>query len=151
MKLTVCSKLCNECPFSQASPKGWLGFHTLDGIIKAQQKEELFSCHLARKDGMTSDNIESGEIKICRGYIASSTKSGITFGENQKNGHELRKLQIQIAVEGKEEENIILSKDEFKEHHGNHHAISSKISISKEELKQRQGYRGATKKQETNN
>jgi len=49
MNLTVCSKLCSECPFSEASPKGWLGFHTLDGVLEAQKKEKLFSCHWQEK------------------------------------------------------------------------------------------------------
>lgn len=145
MKLTVCSKLCTECPFSKASPKGWLGFHTLDGVLKAQQEEGLFSCHLARKDEMTSDNIESGEIKICRGYIASATKSGIIFGQNHKNGQELKRLQVLITKESKEDENIILSRDEFKEHHGRQ-TVSPKRSLSQEEFLRRQGYRGPANK-----
>ncbi len=145
MKLTVCSKLCSECPFSKASPKGWLGFHTLDGVLEAQQREELFSCHLARKDEMTSGNIESGEVKICRGYIASATKSGINFGQNYKNGRELKRLQALITKEAKEDGNIILSRDEFKEHHGRQ-TVSPKRSLSQEEFLRRQGYRGTTNK-----
>ena len=139
MNLTVCSKLCVECPFSKASPRGWLGFHTLEGVIEAQQHEELFSCHLARKTGMTSDNIESGEVKICRGYLASATKSGIAFGKNDKNGEELRRLQEQIISEAKEDKNIILSQDEFKDHHGEPD-ILSKLNISQEEYNRRRGY-----------
>ena len=141
MNLTVCSKLCSECPFSTASPKGWLGFHTLDGVLEAQKKEELFSCHLARKDEMTSDNIASGEVKICRGYIASATKSGITFGQNHKNGHELKRLQMLITKEAKEDNNIILSQEEFTTHHGQR-AVSPRKSLSQEEFLRRQGYCG---------
>ena len=141
MDLTVCSKLCNECPFSAAAPKGWLGSHTLDGVLSAQQGEELFSCHMARKENMTSDNIESGEIRICRGYVASATKSGIIFGKNDKNGSELKRLQKLIAEEAKEDENIILSRPEFVEHHGPAIALQ-KLSISPEEVLKRQGYRG---------
>ena len=139
MNLTVCSKLCVECPFSKKAKKGWLGSHTLEGVIEVQKNEELFSCHLARKTGMTSDQIESGEIKICRGYVASATKSDITFGKNDVNGEELRRLQQQIIAEDKEDKNIILSQDEFKEHHGEP-GILSILNISHEEYLRRQGY-----------
>ena len=142
MNLTVCSKLCVECPFSATATKGWLGSHTLDGVLSAQQNEELFSCHMARKENMTSDNIESGEIKICRGYVASATKSGIVFGENDKNGSELKRLQKLIAEEDKEDGDIILSRPEFVEHHGPAIALK-KLAITPEEMLKRQGYRGA--------
>lgn len=140
MSLTVCSKLCKECPFSKASPKGWLGSHTLKGVLTAQQDEELFSCHMARKEGMNSENIESGEIKICRGYIASATKSGIIFGQRYKNGAELKRLQELITIEALEDEDIILSRLEFAQHHGKP-ADSPEISVSKDELYKRRGYR----------
>ncbi len=139
MNLTVCSKLCSECPFSTNSPKGWLGYHSLDGVLAAQNNEKLFSCHLARKENMTSDNIESGQIKICRGYIASATKSGITFGENDVNGPELQRLQQMIISEDKEDHNIILSQEEFQVHHGEPE-LSEILSLSKEEMLRRQGY-----------
>lgn len=119
-----------------------MGFHTLEGVIKVQQNEELFSCHLARKTGMTSDNIESGEVKICRGYIASATRSDIAFGKNDKNGEEIRRLQEQMiseAKEDKEDKDIILSQDEFKDHHSEPD-ILSKLNISQEEYNRRKGY-----------
>ncbi len=52
---------------------------------------------------MNSDNIESEEANICRGYIANATKSGIIFGQNHKNGRELKKLQKLITKEAEEE------------------------------------------------
>ncbi len=140
MNLTVCSKLCKECPFSKNAKRGWLGSHTLKGVLIAQQEEELFSCHMARKEGMRSENIETGEIKICRGYIASATKSGITFGQGYKNGSELKRLQELIIKEAQEDEDIILSRLEFAQHHGQP-ADSPVISISQEELNKRRGYR----------
>jgi len=140
MSLNVCSKLCKECPFSKASPKGWLGLHTLKGVLIAQQIEELFSCHMARKEGMSSENIESGEIRICRGYIASATKSGVIFGHHHKNGSELKRLQELIAKEAMEDEDIILSRQEFIQHHSQP-ADSPAKSLSQEELNKRRGYR----------
>ncbi len=140
MKLTVCSKLCSECPFSANSPKGWLGSHSLGGVLAAQNEEKPFSCHLARKEDMTSDSIESGQVKICRGYVASATKSGIMFGDNEVNGPELQRLQQLIISEDREDPNIILSQDEFVVHHAHAKPDVTKIlKISKEELLRRQG------------
>ncbi|MBL4773399.1 MAG: hypothetical protein JKX98_07290 [Alcanivoracaceae bacterium] len=138
MNLTMCSKLCVECPFSANSLKGWLGAHTIEAVLESQLNEDLFSCHMARKDEMTADNIESGEIKICRGYIASATKSGKFFGESDINGKELKRLQEQIIKDGKENEDIILSRDEFKEHHGTID-VAKRLSISQDELLRRRG------------
>jgi len=94
---------------------------------------------------MTCDNIESGEVKICRGYIASATKSGIIFGQSHSNGHELKRLQMLITKEAKEDNNIILSRNEFKEHHGQQ-TVSPRRALSQEEFLRRQGYRGPTNK-----
>lgn len=142
MNLTVCSTLCKECPFSKESPKGWLGSHSLKDILKTHENEELFSCHLARKTNMTIENIESGEIKICRGYIASATKSGVIFSDSTQNGSELKRLQDKIIKEQKDEEAIILSRDEFKLHHDPYNT-SARLSISQEEIRRRQGYKSA--------
>lgn len=141
MKLNVCSKLCSECPFSTNAPKGWLGSHSLGGVLAAQNDEKLFSCHLARRENMTGDDIESGQIKICRGYVASATKSGIVFGEDEINGPELQRLQQLISAENKEDVNIILSQEEFVVHHAHAKPDVTKIlNISKEEFLRRQGF-----------
>ena len=140
MKLSVCTKLCAECPFSAKSLKGWLGPHTIDAVIEAQETEGLFSCHMARKENMTIDEIESGAVRMCRGYIASSTKSGLIFGDSDKNGKELKRLQQLIIKEDFEDQNIILSQNEFKEHHGRMD-MAKRLNISQEELLRRQGIR----------
>lgn len=139
MKLTVCSKLCVECPFSKNSLKGWLGAHTLDDIVECQENEDLFSCHMARKEDMCAEDIESGKVKICRGYVASATKSNKIFGEDTENGPELMRLQKLIREEDKEDPDIILSIDEFLEHHGRHNVMKM-LNISKEEWMRRLGY-----------
>ena len=141
----MCTKLCVECPFSAKSLKGWLGAHTIDGVLESVENEDLFSCHMARKEDMTIDSIESGEVRICRGYIASATKSGKAFGESDENGAELRRLQLQIIEENKEDPDIILSHSEFVEHHGRID-VAKKLSISREELLRRQGYVDNSKK-----
>ena len=141
MKLNVCAKLCKECPFSANSPKGWLGSHSLRGVLDAQNDEKLFSCHLARREDMSAEEIASGQVKICRGFVASASKSGITFGENEVNGPELQRLQKLIADEDKEDPNIILSQEEFVVHHARARPDLTKIvGISKEELLRRQGF-----------
>lgn len=141
MKLNVCAKLCKECPFSANSPKGWLGSHSLRGVLDAQNDEKLFSCHLARKEDMTGDEIGSGQVKICRGYVASATKSGITFGDDEINGPELQRLQQLITSEDREDPSIILSQEEFVVHHAHARPDLTKIvKISKEELLRRQGF-----------
>lgn len=140
MKLTVCKKICAECPFSKSSPKGWLGSHSLQGVLDAQQDEKLFSCHLQRKEGMTIDDIECGDVKICRGFLVSASKSDITFGQNPETGKELRKLQAMVESEAKEDKNTILSRQEFEEHHGRP-ALSRILNIPQDELDRRRGYR----------
>ncbi len=113
MNLTVCIKICKECPFSKSSPKRWLGSHSLQGILEAQQEGKLFSCHLQRVDGMTNHDIECGDVKICRGYLVSASKSDIKFGNNPETGNELTKLQELVESEGKEDKSEILSRQEF--------------------------------------
>jgi len=138
MNLTICKRICTECPFSKSSPKGWLGPHSLEGVLDAQQEGKLFSCHMLRKDGMTSDDIESGEVRICRGFIASATKSGIRFAEKTEAEKTLRDLQDQVAREGKEDNETILSRQEFEKHHGGH---MPGRKVPREDYYRRLGYR----------
>lgn len=138
MALTACIKICTECPFSKTSPKGWLGDHSLGGILSAQQDEKLFSCHLQRKEGMTNDDIKSGDVKICRGYLVSASKSGITFGQNPETGQALGALQALVNAEAREDKDTILSGQEFEEHHGQPN-VSRILGIPEEVLKKRQG------------
>ncbi len=138
MNLTVCKKICLECPFSKASPKGWLGDHSLEGVLIAQQEGKLFSCHLQRKEGMTNDDIENGDVKICRGYLVSASKSDITFGLDPETGKTLGELQTLVASEGLEDKDTILSRQEFEEHHGQPD-LSRILNIPQEELDRRRG------------
>lgn len=118
MNLTICKTLCNECPFTKSAPKGWLGPHTLEDVLSTQQRGELFSCHMLRKEDMSRKDIESGAVRICRGFIASATKSGIAFGQVSETEKGLRELQILVADEDREDPDTILSSEEFEEHHG---------------------------------
>ncbi|HHJ17519.1 MAG TPA: hypothetical protein ENJ80_12555 [Gammaproteobacteria bacterium] len=138
MGLTICKKICKECPFSTSSPKGWLGPHSLEGVLDAQQRGKLFSCHMLRKDEMSSEDIESGEVRICRGFIASASKSGIAFDQDSKTGKALKGLQELVAREAKEDNSTILSRQEFEKHHGGH--LPGR-AIPKADMLRRLGYR----------
>lgn len=140
MNLTVCIKICKECPFSKSSPKRWLGSHSLQGVLAAQQEGKLFSCHLQRVDGMTNHDIERGDVKICRGYLVSASKSDLKFGNNPETGAELTRLQELVEREGKEDKNEILSSQEFEEHHGEPD-LSRILDIPRDVLNRRRGYR----------
>ena len=118
MNLTTCKKLCNECPFSKKSLKGWLGSHTVDEVLNSQQFEGLFSCHKQRGDDLKENErkLISGEHNVCRGYILSATVSCKMFGQNIHTGEELRRLQKENPPTDEERENI-LTRWEFKDHH----------------------------------
>lgn len=118
MKLSICKKICNACPFSNSSLNGWLGSHTIEEIQDCMSREGLFSCHKTRgEDAMKNlEMIISGEQPICRGYIISSIISCKQFGSNINYGDELLRLQKENPPTPEEREKI-MPIWEFKEHH----------------------------------
>lgn len=116
MNLTMCKKVCKECPFSEKSPSGWLGDHTIEGITEAIQFEQLFSCHLQRSEfiDINKQQVESGVQNVCRGFVISASKSCKRFGQNPITGEQLLKLQNEIK---KSEFEGVLSKWDLKKHH----------------------------------
>ncbi len=138
MNLTICKKICGECPFIASSPKGWLGPHTLDEVVSTQQRGGLFSCHMLRKEEMGMQDIKSGAIRMCRGYIASATKSGIIFSDDSEEGKELQSLQVLVDEEAREDNETILSTQEFKIHHGK---SLPQEDIAKQAIYERLGYK----------
>jgi len=138
MMLNICKKICSECPFTSSSPTGWLGPHSLEDVINTQQKGELFSCHLLRKEEMSRQDIESGAVRICRGYIASATKSGVDFGDETETRKALSILQNLVIDEAKESNGDILSTREFIRHHGR---SMPQDLLSEDQLRQRLGYK----------
>jgi hypothetical protein len=117
-----------------------LGSHSLQGVLAAQQEGKMFSCHLQRFDGMTNHDIERGDVKICRGYLVSASKSDINFADIPETGAELARLQELVDSEGKEDKNEILSRQEFEEHHGEPD-LSRILDIPQDVLDRRRGYR----------
>ena len=107
--MKVCKKVCVECPFKKDSLKGWLGEHTVQGILDSQQYETPFTCHMQR------DNIKDhNEIDLCRGLFISANKSFKLMGQNPNFGKEM--LEIQKTTRDDSRENI-LSRREFLDHH----------------------------------
>lgn len=119
MTLTVCKKICNQCPFSKNSAPGWLG-----GEIDAQQTldimqhEAMFPCHKQRLEDVeeTHDGVMSGKIPICRGFMVSARASCKMFGSGGEFGAALLKLQQSMEIT-KEEKDAVLKRWEFLEHH----------------------------------
>jgi hypothetical protein len=87
---------------------------------------------------MNRSDIESGAVRICRGYIASATKSGISFGDETGTRKALQALQDIVSREAKEDDRNILSTREFVRHHGR---PMPQDALTKEELLQRLGYK----------
>lgn len=112
--MKMCSKLCKECPFSKQALKGWLGPHTVDEIHKMMSDEYPFTCHLARDSDTTLINVKKGQYPICRGFVASATKSAKLFGSDFEFGVHLKQLQSQITQQDK---NQVMAIWEFKEYH----------------------------------
>lgn len=112
--MKLCKKICNECPFSQESMPGWLGPHDVNEILNAQQFETPFSCHKQRTDDTKLEDIITGKIDICRGFVASASKSCKLFGQGSMFGQDLRNLQDEITEEDKE---LVLTRWDFRTHH----------------------------------
>ena len=119
MELTVCSKVCNECPFRGKSIPGWLGSHSLEDIKTAMDFEQLFSCHMQRGEDIEENKAktESGEMNICRGFIAMSNKSCKMFGSNPYTGEELRRLQLLVRENPMTGDDDVMPHWDFEKHH----------------------------------
>lgn len=112
--MNICKKICNECPFRKTSLNGWLGHHDVEDIIKMQQNEYPFSCHMQRTDETTLEDVIVGDIDVCRGFLASASESSKLYGQHPVYGQALRALQNDITDEDKK---IVMNKWDFKEHH----------------------------------
>lgn len=111
--MKICSKICKECPFSNKSMPGWLGPHSIEEILDSQQFEHPFSCHMQRTEDSSISDILTGELQICRGWVASATKSCKKFGQNPLYPG-LSELQNQIKPEELEG---VLARWEFRKYH----------------------------------
>jgi len=111
----VCAKLCNECPFSNQSLNGWLSDYTVEDIMTFMRNEVSFPCHKMVDENISVDKanklINSGEIKLCRGYVESIIKSAKMPFMN-KNLLEAIKL---VKEQGLSENSMAIW--DFKKHH----------------------------------
>jgi hypothetical protein len=116
--LSVAKKACKECPFRKDSPAGWLGGLDAEETLACMDFEELFNCHMERKDSPQQNIREarSGEQNICRGYLVSARMSGKRFGSNAITGKYLLKLTEGMIITDTEKE-CIMTRSEFLAHH----------------------------------
>lgn len=75
-----CKSACTECPFSSKSPRGFLADYDANDFLTFMNLEIAFPCHMTMgevdiKAEETQKKIESGEMKLCRGYLESMIKS----------------------------------------------------------------------------
>jgi hypothetical protein len=114
--MVVCSKICNECPFSNKSLNGWLADYTIDDIVIFQNKEVSFPCHkMVNNDNLTQVEVENkilnGDMKLCRGYVESIIKSCKSPYINKL----LVKAINEVKVIGLSDDSMSIW--EFKKHH----------------------------------
>lgn len=114
--LTMCKAVCKVCPFKKDSMQGYLGPHTTEEILDVMQFDMPFACHPQRRDDPqeTEALMLKGEVQICRGYVASASKSAKMFGQHPVFGKQMRDLQLEITAEDKE---VVLNRWNFKKYH----------------------------------
>ena len=76
----VCIKICNDCPFSNKSIRGWLADYSVNDIVDFQSNEAFFPCHkMMTENNLSQEDVRSaimdGKMKLCRGYVESIIKS----------------------------------------------------------------------------
>ena len=113
--MSVCAKLCNECPFSDKSLSGWLGGYSFEDIQAFMRAEVSFPCHKMvdeQMDVFTANyKVQSGEMKLCRGYVETMIKSCQRPHMNKI----LVEAVNQIKSEGLSENSMAMW--DFKKHH----------------------------------
>ncbi len=117
--MKICKAICKVCPFRKDSAQGYLGPHTTQEILDAMQFDIPFVCHPKRlnSDEETEAAIHTGEAPICRGYVASASKSSKMFGQHPVFGKQMRELQLEITEEDKKG---VMNLWDFKKYHEEH-------------------------------
>ena len=114
-KITVCSKICNECGFNGSTTDTL--YAEFYNIVK---QGTLFPCHmyLKSKTGNESYGTETlKEIKVCRGYVAFVKKWGLIAGIASNYPHVVPYWQPLLKEIRDDELDQILSLDQLKEKH----------------------------------
>lgn len=105
--MNTCKKVCNECPFSKSSLRGWLAGYTADELHRIVMSEMHFPCHLTHKDRIPWDMTH--KYPRCKGSL-------IYMKKNCKlpRDKELKRIIDNIPPE---ERDTILTAPEFFSHH----------------------------------
>ncbi len=116
--LSVCAKVCKECPFKRGSLKGWLGGLSIEETLEHMNKERFFSCHMTRGEDTEENFIQiiQGKQPICRGFMISAQKSAKLFGNGLTASRALKALQENIDVT-EEEKDEVMTAWEFRKYH----------------------------------
>lgn len=116
MKLTICKKMCGECPFLKDSAQGYLDYHDPQEILDDMNRDIPFSCHLQRADDpqLNAEELENGNQNVCRGYVATASKSAKLFGQHPFYGKQMRGLQDTITAADKDQ---VLNKWDWLKYH----------------------------------
>ena len=114
-KISVCSKICNECGFNgSTSDTLYAEFYN---IVK---QGVLFPCHmyLKSKTGNESYGTETlKEVKVCRGYVGFVKKWGLISDIASNYPHVVPYWQPLLNEIRDDELDQILSIDQLKEKH----------------------------------
>ena len=114
-KISICSKICNECGFTGAT-KDTL-YAEFYNIIK---QGILFPCHmyLKSKTGNESYGTETlKEVKVCRGYVAFVKKYNLISAIASNYPSQVKYWKPLLEEIQEEELTNILSLDQLKDNH----------------------------------
>lgn len=115
IKLTVCSKICNECAFNGSTKD------TLYAEFYAIMKQGiLFPCHLYLKSqtGNESYGTETlKEVKVCRGYVAFVRKYNLISAIASNYPSQVKYWKPLLEEIQEEELTSILSPEELMKNH----------------------------------
>ena len=73
--------MCNDCPFSKNSIRGFLATYTIEQIRYYLNNSVYFICHKHVKQDTDNDEcmraVKAGELPLCRGFMECMAKSCI--------------------------------------------------------------------------
>lgn len=112
--MKVCNRMCNGCPFSTSSMKGFLGGYTLNFFRLIIRADFPFPCHKELKADTpiteVSKRVLKNEINVCRGYVECLNKSA-----KQPRDTEFLALCKSVQKKGMSKKSMAIW--EFEEHH----------------------------------
>ncbi len=115
--MNLCPKMCNECPFSNMSMKGFIADYSVMDFREMMRVEVSFPCHKSMGEDDTDSeaaktSIDNGEMTICRGYVESIIKSAKSPYHNKQLVEAIK----QVKEDGLSEHSMSIF--QFIKHHG---------------------------------